>query len=140
MNLIDSVIIPAMEKYNILVKTKLDIQNREVQIIVGKAASGVITIESDLPNIIKKSVTIKQVSADVNKLVIYDAVDYSNTRIYYLHPDLGYDTKDRDRITPVVCEMQAVSHEEGSSFESAAISAAHNKFATGIRAGGGHHL
>ena len=128
-NLIDSVIIPAMEKYSILVKTKLDIQNREVQIIVGKAAAGVITIESDLPNIIKKSVTIRQVSADVNKLVIYDAEDYSNTRIYYLHPDLGYDTKDRDRITPVVCEMQAVSHEEGSSFESAAISAAHNKFA-----------
>ena len=118
-----------MEKYSILVKTKLDIQNREVQIIVGKAASGIITIESDLPNIIKKSVTIKQVSADVNKIIIYDAEDYSNTRIYYLHPDLGYDTKDRDRITPVVCEMQSVSHEEGSSFESAAISAAHNKFA-----------
>ena len=94
-----------------------------------KEATGVITIESDLPNIIKKSVTIKQVSADVNKLVIYDAENYSNTRIYYLHSDLGYDTKDRDRITPVVCEMQAVSHEEGSSFESAAISAAHNKFA-----------
>ena len=78
---------------------------------------------------IKKSVTIRQVSADVNKLVIYDAENYANTRIYYLHPDLGYDTKDRDRIVPVVCEMQSVSHEEGSSFESAAISAAHNKFA-----------
>ena len=128
-NLIDSVIIPAMEKYSILVKTKLDIQNREVQITVGRAAAGIITIESDLPNIIKKSVTIKQVSADVNKLIIYDAENYANTRIYYLHPDLGYDTKDRDRIVPVVCEMQAVSHEEGSSFESAAISAAHNKFA-----------
>lgn len=128
-NLIDSVIIPAMEKYSILVKTKLDIQNREVQITVGRVAAGIITIESDLPNIIKKSVTIKQVSADVNKLVVYDAEDYSNTRIYYLHPDLGYDTKDRDRITPVVCEMQTVSHEEGSSFESAAVSAAHNKFA-----------
>ena len=128
-NLIDSVIIPAMEKYSILVKTKLDIQNREVQIIVGRAAAGIITIESDLPNIIKKSVTIKQVSADVNKLVIYDSSDYEKKRVYFLHPDLGYDTKDRDRITPVVCEMQSVSHEEGNSFESAAISAAHNKFA-----------
>ena len=111
-NLIDSVIIPAMEKYSILVKTKLDIQNREVQITVGKAAAGVITIESDLPNIIKKSVTIRQVSADVNKLVIYDSSDYETKRVYYLHPDLGYDTKDRDRIVPVVCEMQSVSHEE----------------------------
>ena len=50
------------------------------------------------------------------------------TRTYYLHPDLGYDTYDRDRITPVVCELQAVQHEEGSSFESAAIRAAHDKF------------
>ena len=37
-----------------------------------------ITIESDLPNIIKKSVTIKQVSADVNKLVLFDPQDYSS--------------------------------------------------------------
>ena len=43
-NLIDSVIIPAMEKYSILVKTKLDIQNREIQIIVGRAVAGVITM------------------------------------------------------------------------------------------------
>ncbi len=88
-NLIDSVIIPAMEKYSILVKTKLDIQNREVQITVGKAAAGVITIESDLPNIIKKSVTIKQVSADVNKLVIYDAENYSNTGFIICIPILA---------------------------------------------------
>ena len=54
-NLIDSVIIPAMEKYSIFVKTKLDIQNREVQITVGKAAAGVITIESDLPTSSKRA-------------------------------------------------------------------------------------
>ena len=33
-----------------------------------------------------------------------------------------------DRITPVVCELQAVQHEEGSSFDAAAIRAAHDKF------------
>lgn len=128
-NLIDSVIIPAMEKYSILVRTKLDIQNRAVHMEVGRASAGIITIESDLPNIIKKSVTIKQVSADVNKLVLFDAKDYSRTRTYYLHPDLGYDTKNKDRIVPVVCEMQAVSCDEGGSFESAAMEAAYNKFA-----------
>ncbi|MCM1561336.1 MAG: hypothetical protein NC123_17635 [Butyrivibrio sp.] len=128
-NLIDSVIIPAMEKYGILVKTKLDIQNRAVHVSVGKASAGRIVIESDLPNIIKKRVTIKQVSADVNKLILFDAQDYGRTRTYYLHTDLGYDTRDRDRIIPVVCEMQAVSYDEGGSFESAAMEAAYNKFA-----------
>ena len=100
-----------------------------MQIIVGKAAAGVITIESDLPNIIKKNITIRRVSADVNKIILYDAQNYENSRTYYLHSDLSYDTVNHDRITPVVCEMQAVSCDEGSSFESMAISAAHDKFA-----------
>lgn len=128
-NLVDSIIIPALEKYSIFVNTKLDIQNRKVQIIVGKAAAGVITIESDLPNIVIKNITIRRVSADVNKLILYDAQNYENSRTYYLHSDLSYDTVNHDRITPVVCEMQAVSCDEGSSFESMAISAAHDKFA-----------
>ena len=117
-----------MQKYGILVKAALNIQNREIHMTVGRGGSGVVTIEADLPNIIKKSVTIKQVSADVNKLILYDSADYAATRTYYLHPDLGYDTYDRDRITPVVCEMQAVQHEDGSSFDAAAIRAAHDKF------------
>ena len=127
-NLMDSVIVPAMQKYGILVKAALDIQNREIHLTVGRAGGGILTIEADLPNIIKKSVTIKQVSADVNKLILFDSTDYAATRTYYLHSDLGYDTYDRDRITPVVCEMQAVQHEEGGSFDAAAIRAAHDKF------------
>ena len=71
---------------------------------------------------------VQQVSADVNKLVLYNGADYTQTRTFYLHPDLSYDTKDADRITPVVCELQTISGEE--SFESAAITAAHNKFSS----------
>ena len=128
-NLLNSIIIPAMTKYGILVKTELDVQNRQVNFKVGRMTGNEIVIESDLPNIIKKSITIKSVSADVNKLVLLDANDYTTKRVYYLHPDLGYDTKNEDRITPVICEMQSLSYEEGSSFESAAIQAAYDKFA-----------
>lgn len=128
-NLLDSVVIPALEKYGVLLKTGLDVQNRALIVRVGKAALGTLTIESDLPNIIKKSVTIKQLSSDVNKLVIYDASDYSQTRTYYLHNDLSYDTKDEDRIIPVVCEMKAASYDDGGSFNSAAINIAYDTFA-----------
>lgn len=131
-NLMDSIIIPALSKYSIVVKAGLDIQNRAIRVCVGRAGMGVVTIEADLPNIIKKSLTIKSVSADVNKLVLYDAAsDYADKRVYFLHAsDLGYDTFDRDRITPVVCEMKAVEHDENSSFESAAMNEAHNRFAS----------
>ena len=127
-NLMDSVIIPALQKYGILVKTQLDVQNKKLHIEIGKATSGVVLIESNLPNIIRKAVTIKQVSADVNKLILYDESDFTQTRTYYLHSDLSYDTQDIDRITPVLCELQAVSHD--GNFQAAAITAAHNKFSS----------
>lgn len=128
-NLIDSVIVPAMEKYGVLVRPTLNIQEKKIEIAVGKAASGVVIIETDLPNIITKNITIKSVSADVNKLVIYDATDYENKKVYYLHNDLSYDTKDTDRVLPVVCEITSLMPEEGKSFDAAAISEAYNKFA-----------
>ena len=128
-NLINSVIIPAMQKYGVLVKPVLDIQNRSIRIEIGRVPAGTFIIESDLPNVIDKQITIKSVSTDVNKLVIYDAADYETKRVYYLHPDLSYDTRDDDRITPVNCEITSLQVEEGKSFESAAISEAYNKFA-----------
>lgn len=128
-NLIDSVVVPAMEKYGVILKTRLDVQSKALIVSVGKVASGTLVIESDLPNIIKKSVTIKQLSSDVNKLIIYDANDYSQIMVYYLHNDLSYDTNDEDRITPVVCEMKTATYEEDSSFNSAAISIAYDTFA-----------
>lgn len=128
-NLMDSVVIPALQKYGIVIKVRLDVQQRQLHMIVGRTATGVIVIESDLPNVIQKSVTIKQVSADVNKLVLYNGQDYTQTRTYYLHSDLSYDTRDTDRVTSVICELQVVGGEE-ENFESAAISAAHNKFSS----------
>ncbi len=128
-NLIDSVIIPAMEKYGVLVKPVLDIQERTIRIEIGRVQASTFIIEADLPNVINKQITIKSVSSDVNKLIIYDAADYENKVVYYLHNDLSYDRKDEDRITPVNCEITSVQVEEGHSFDSAAISEAYNKFA-----------
>ena len=128
-NLIDSVIIPAMEKYGVLVKPVLDIQERTIRIEIGRVQAGTFIIEADLPNVISKQITIKSVSSDVNKLIIYDATDYENKIVYYLHNDLSYDRKDEDRITPVNCEITSVQVEEGHSFDSAAISEAYNQFA-----------
>lgn len=127
----DSVIIPALEKYSIVVDVKLDIQNRALNVFIGRAGTGIVIIETDLPNIIKKELTIKSVSADVNKLVLYNPEsDYEEKKVYYLHAkDLSYDTKNEDRITPVNCEMRSVSLEEGGSFDSAAIQEAYNVFA-----------
>lgn len=128
-NLMDSVIIPALQKYNILLTVKLDVQDKKLLVTIGKVGGGEVTIESDLPNILKKNVVFKQVSADVNKLIIYDTTDdYATKTVYYLHSDLGYDTKDTDRILPVVCDMKAVSSSEEAGFASLAQTEASNVF------------
>lgn len=128
-NLMDSVIIPALQKYNILLTAKLDVQDKKLLVTIGKVGGGEVTIESDLPNILKKNVVFKQVSADVNKLIIYDTSDdYATKTVYYLHSDLGYDTKDMDRILPVVCDMKAVSSSEEAGFASLAQTEASNVF------------
>lgn len=128
-NLMDSVIIPALQKYNILLTAKLDVQDKKLLVTIGKVGGGEVTIESDLPNILKKNVVFKQVSADVNKLIIYDTTDdYATKTVYYLHSDLGYDTKDTDRILPVVCDMKAVSSSEEAGFASLAQTEASNVF------------
>ncbi len=139
-NLIDSVIIPAMEKYGILVKPILDIQNQTIRVEIVKNAARGYLIETDLPNVISKQITIKSLSADVNKLVIYDAADYGRKKTYFLHTDLSYDQEDRDRMIPVKCEITSVEEQRtvnedgveelsGPSFETLAMNEAYNKFA-----------
>ena len=43
-NLMDSVIIPALQKYNILLGASLDIQNKQLLVTIGRVAGNVLTI------------------------------------------------------------------------------------------------
>lgn len=129
-NLLDSIIIPALEKYSVLVHTRLNIQSKELVVSIGRASGGTVIIECELPNILKKNLVIRKANADVNKLILYDATtDYVDSITYYLHTDLSYDTYDRNRILPVNCEIRAVKGDENTSFKSACQNEAGNKFA-----------
>lgn len=127
-NLLDSVIIPAMEKYSIMVRARLNVTKKSIVMTIGCSVSGILTIESDLPNIIKKSVILRKTSTDVNKLVLYNATDYETAITYFLHSDLSYDKNDTNRVTPVFCDIRALSPEDGSSFESLAAKEALSVF------------
>lgn len=129
-NLLDSIIIPALEKYSVLVHTKLDIQAKELVISIGRAFGSPVIIECDLPNILKKNLVIRRANTDVNKLILYDAgTEYTDCVTYYLHTDLSYDTFDKDRVLPVNCEIKAIKGDENISFKSACQNEAGNKFA-----------
>lgn len=129
-NLYNVLITKALEKYSVVIKAVPDVQNKTVTMYIGTVGGDPINIDADLPNIVEKSIIIRQTSLDVNKLIVYDTANYSTNRKYYKHPDGSYDRTDSNRITPVVQEIHAVTVEEtgGKTFAQLADSDAAELF------------
>ncbi len=108
-NLYSVLITRALEKYSVVVKAVPDVQAKTVTMTIGTVGGETVNIDADLPNIVEKSIVIKQTNLDVNKLIVYDSNDYVTKRTYYKHPDGTYDTTDSNRITPVVQEIHSVT-------------------------------
>ena len=104
-----------------------DCNSGTVGSIIGAAVS-TFYIEADLPNVIEKSIIVNETTEDMNKLVIYDQADLTTNVIYYKHPDGSYDTRDEDRITPVIYGITSVAVSEGDTFADVAEDAANKQF------------
>ena len=123
-NLYSTFLVNGFQKYGIAVMAKPDYSKKKVNLLIGCVRKTPITIETGLPNVIRKSVVIRETSDDTNKLEVYNDANYTEKSVYYLHPDGNYNTTDKDRITPVIRKVQAVNVEEGKTFSAAAASAA----------------
>lgn len=108
-NFLKKIIIPAFERYSIKITPRLNVGNRTIYLTVGVNEYSTVTMEADLPNILKKNVIVKQHDGFVNKVVIYNLENYTDKVIYYRHPDDTISVVDEDRIVPVVQEMYAVA-------------------------------
>lgn len=118
-NLLRGIIIPAFEKYSIHIAVEPNFSDRTIYLVVGKNVMSEITIEADLPNIVKKNVTVQAFDGFVNKVVIYNSENYTDKIIYYRHPDDTISIADTDRILPVVQEMYVTEpvYEDGQVIE-----------------------
>ena len=123
-NFYSTFLVNGFQKYGIAVMAKPDYSKKKVNLSIGHVRKTLITIETGLPNISRKSVVIRETSDDTNKLEVYNDANYTEKSVYYLHPDGNYNTTDKDRITPVIRKVQAVNVEEGKTFSAAAASAA----------------
>lgn len=110
-NILSDLIYPAFNKYVIRTYVSLDVVNKKIKVDIGRMTAAVLmTIESDLPNIIDKNVVIRSTSNETNKLIIIDesTTPYS-AYTYYLKTDYTYDTTaSSNRILPVVNTVQKV--------------------------------
>ena len=110
-NMLNVLIIRAMEKYRVRIKVVPDVQNKTITLRIGRNTADAVTVEADLPNVISKNVVIKETNNDVNKLVVYNTENYTTVRVYYLHPDGTYNTTNSNRIIPVVQEIRGTAPE-----------------------------
>lgn len=127
-NFYDVFLVNGFRKYGISITVSPDYSEKKVNLEIGIVGTGAVTIETGLPNIIKKSIVIRETSDDTNKLEIYNTANYTERIIYYLHPDGTYDTSNADRIEPVSRDIRAVGTEEGQTFQAAAASEAASVF------------
>lgn len=133
MNLYDDIILPAFTQYQIRLDYSVNLNTRRITIDIGKNESDEIVIESDLPNIISKSVVIKKANRQTNKVIVYNSEDYTESITYYLHSDDSFDTEDTDRIIPVEYKLLDAKEERDEdvvtkTFEEAAHEKAESTF------------
>ena len=126
--LYDVLLTRAFNKYGVVVNAIPDFANRVVNLEIGKVDTNDLYIEAELPNILSKNIVIKNASDDINKAVMVNTSNYSNTINYYLHSDGTYNTTNSDRITPVISEYVPVDLQDGKTFSQCAQEQATNTF------------
>lgn len=127
-NFMTSIIRRSLTKYQVGLYAEPDFTNKKIVVSIGVKALNTFYIEADLPNVIEKSIIVNETTEDMNKLFIYDQADLVTNVIYYKHPDGSYDTRDEDRITPVIYGITSVAVSEGDTFADVAEDAANKQF------------
>lgn len=128
-NLYDVLIGNSFSNYGIVVEAIPNPTQRVIDIAIGKITSQDHVLEIDAPGVTIKKFTVRDVSAKVNKLIVYNSRDYLWKKTYYLHPDGTYGQANTDRIFPAILDVDAVDAElTEEAFSAAANQAAVSKF------------
>lgn len=126
-NMQETILKRALQEYFVAVHVAVDFQAKTIAASVGTVPTANELIESDLPNVIRKSITLDTREYAINKLILYDTDTLSKTITYYLHSDGTYDTNNTDRLTPVEFAIEA-TYNEDDDFKKSAESRAREVF------------
>lgn len=125
-NFYDCVIIPAIKKYGVVVSFELNVDRKELRVKIGKSILGCKTIETNLPNCTVNNFVIKKTKKTVNKIIVYNEEDYSQSVEWYRNARGEITSVDTDRIVPVEFQVTTVKASGGKTFEEMAETKARN--------------
>lgn len=130
-NLYSEVIVPALKEYGIAIKVEPVFHDHIIHLIITKKHIP-FKISADQENVVVKTLKYSDKNVGVNKLIVYNEDNYSQSLTFYVHPDKTWNTTNSNRITPVVRGIKLVTPQEDtvSSFEEAAVEAAYSELSS----------
>lgn len=127
-NMWKSLLSRALVKYRVVIDVVPNFAEKTLTITIGRRSYPERVIETNLPNVIDRSIIVGQRDNNYNKLTVYNGQNYNQTVVYYLHPDGTYNTTNINRITPVSQEIKDVDTSNGGNFYTMASSQANEVF------------
>lgn len=126
-NLYSDIIVRALKDYGIVIDVNPVFHDGTVHLVITKR-SVPLKISADLDNITVKTLKYSESNIGTNKLIVYNANNFNQSLIFYVHTDHSWSAEDRDRITPVIRAIKTVTPQENTtnSFIEAATEAAYS--------------
>lgn len=130
-NLYSEVIVSALKEYGIAIKVEPVFHDHIINLTITKKPTP-FKISADQENVVVKTLKYSDKNVGVNKLIVYNEDNYSQSLTFYVHPDKSWNTTNSDRIAPVVRGIKLVTPQEDtvSSFEEAAVEAAYSELSS----------
>lgn len=129
-NFMTVIIKHSLTKYQVGLYIEPNFKEKKIVVKIGKKNTSIFRIETHLPNVIKKNIVLNETTEDVNKLILYSSENLEDCIIYYKHPNKTVDTINKDRIVPVIYDIQTVATRENETFEESAEKIAAKVFDT----------
>lgn len=126
-------IVNAMKQYGVAINATPDFTNKVINVTILRR-SDVYHVDGDLDNVTVKTLKVNDRPDGVNKLIVHNTENYSQTRTFYVHSDRSWDAINTDRIVPVVRSVKAATPDSelaqidyDVAFDYAAVEVAYNE-------------
>lgn len=126
-NLLEDIIIPAFSTHQIVVNPVWNIQKKKITLQIARCQENTRTIEADLPNILAKNIVLRKTKDKVNKVLVVNEEDPSETVTVYRTAGGTITTEDTDRISPVVFTTLQTKASSKKTFSEVALEKAESK-------------
>lgn len=118
MNLYSVLITGALKEYGVAIDVTPNFKTKTIKLVITKRLS-TFKIDADANNVVVKTIKYNERQTGVNKLVVYNTDDYTQSLTFYVHSDRSWDTENSDRITPVSKSVRSVAPSQRSENEDA---------------------